>query len=143
MQQPIKIKWGIKLFAFVVILLCIAISMLGIFDKGYDITERICIIVVGVVIGMIWLVWFVYLLRYKIVIVEDQFTVRVFFKTRIYHISEITNIVYKRMAFGDYTYVVKFDNGKMEVSSLLKDKYTIDKKLDDSKIFEKYPRIPL
>lgn len=118
-----------------------SIILFLIFDKNEFNAEKICAITLIAILALIGLVYTFYLFSYKIIIRSEGFSVRKFFIIKTFEINDITNIEYKRVAFGDYTYVVKFKNGKMEVSQLLKDKALIDRVLAEKGFFKKFPRI--
>ncbi len=93
-----------------------------------------------VTLSVIGIVYDIYLLRFKLIIGEKDFKFRKFFKIYKFNYDEITGIEYKRVAFGDISYVIKLNKKKVEIAPILKNKVVIDKKLTDLGIFQKYPR---
>lgn len=110
-------------------------------DMDYSVSDRIIICSLAALFGIIFTGFAIYLLTFKLSIINNELSVRKFFITRSYKISEITNVEYKRIAFGDYTYVLCFGKKKVEVSQMLNNKTMLDKYLDEQGVFKRYPRI--
>ena len=144
MEKKYKMKASIKIIGVFCIMFLAGISLLCIYDDyKYDIYELVFIILASALLGGIMLIWTIYMFCFKLVINDKVFTVRKFFTTKTYHIDDITNIDYKRILFGDYAYVLKIGNKKVEISQFLKNKIEIDRYFKDNGIFEKYPRVEI
>lgn len=141
MEQSVKFRLGIKIWFCFFEVLAIVIIISLIFDKHEFNLEKICAISLIALLAIVGVVYTIYLFSYKIIIRSEDFLVRKFFITRSYKISEITNVEYKRIAFGDYTYVLCFGKKKVEVSQMLNNKTMLDKYLDEQGVFKRYPRI--
>lgn len=141
MEQSFKLRLGIKIWFCTFEILAIVIVLSLIFDKHEFNSEKICAISLISLLAIFGLVYTFYLLSYKIIIRSEDFSVRKFFITRSYKISEITNVEYKRIAFGDYTYVLCFGKKKVEVSQMLNNKNLVDSFFEAKGIFRKFPRV--
>lgn len=143
MNKTVKMNNGIRIWFSAFDILIIIVLICIILDKQDFNFEKIFGLILTAFLTSAMLVYSLYLFSFKIMVYDNYFTVRLFFKTRICKITDITDISYKRITFGDYTYVVRFGKRKMEVSPLMKNKRIIDKKLQDNGIFEKYPRVSI
>lgn len=141
MEQSVKFRLGIKIWFCIFEVLAIVIIISLIFDKHEFNLEKTCAISLIALLAIVGVVYTIYLFSYKIIIRSEDFSVRKFFITRSYKISEITNVEYKRIAFGDYTYVLCFGKKKVEVSQLLKNKNLVDSFFETKGIFRKFPRV--
>jgi len=140
LEQKIVMNKAIKFYFTFFEILSILIIVYLLIDKNEFNTEKICALAIIATLSVIGIVYDIYLLRFKLIIGEKDFKFRKFFKIYKFNYDEITGIEYKRVAFGDISYVIKLNKKKVEIAPILKNKVVIDKKLTDLGIFQKYPR---
>jgi len=98
-------------------------------------------VLLSILLGCVFSLATLYSFLCKILVKDETIITRKFFCRRTYKYEDITNISYKKAAFGDSTYVLRFGKKRLEISQLMVNKDIIDRKLKEEGIFNKYPKI--
>lgn len=113
MNGVFKIKIWFKITGVIFAIASTLIAITCILDHtSYDIYELVCIILCCVGVTGLFTIWSIYLVCFKIIIKDDTISIRKFLKINCFCLADITDVDYKRIAFGDYTYVIKVGRKK-------------------------------
>lgn len=141
MLGVLKIKtWAKILFTFFA-LFFIGFLLFALLSTGQEDEAVFCVVVLCIILGGVFSFAALYSFSCKIIVKEDCIVARKFFCNKTYKYEEITGISYKKAAFGDATYVLRFGRKKLEISQLMVNKNVMDKKLKQEGIFKKYPKV--
>lgn len=132
----------LKIVFFIGIIFFLSISIYVCLDD-VDIYQKVLIVLLGIFFGGGCLIYEFYLITYNIYIDNDYIKVRKLFKTYTFNITDITNIIYKQVAFGSYTYIIVFSKIKVEIAPLMKNKSAMDNFLNEHGVFKKFPRVDI
>ena len=143
MEHTFRLRTGIKIWFSGFEVFAVFILLYLIFDKKEFNAEKICAITLIGILLILGLLYTTYLFCYKIKIGDRFFAAKKFFAWHTYRVEDITNIQYKRIAFGDYTYVIRIGKKKVEISQLLRNKVFVDKFFEENGVFRKFPRVAI
>ena len=139
MAQTFKIKISVKLWYLLFELIGLFVLLFIILDKQKFGPVKISVIALVGTSILLGLMYIAYIFSYKIEIINQSFSVRKFFTTKTFKVSDITSIDYNRLAFD--AYIIKAERKKVVISHRLTNKNAIDRFFDVNGVFKKFPRV--